>query len=109
MGRGVIGHLIILPARINKDGRISEHDGCYATMNQFRRLKKYVYKTVSEIGQEIMSGNTAVYPCKGKEGLPCRYCRYHPVCAFSAERDPHKFSPQLSDEAVWNALENEEP
>jgi len=109
MDRGISGHSTILHARINKDGRISEHDGCYATMNQFRRLKKYVYKTVSEIGQEIMSGNTAVYPCKGKEGLPCRYCRYHPVCAFSAERDPHKFSPQLSDEAVWNALENEEP
>ncbi|MBR6729625.1 MAG: PD-(D/E)XK nuclease family protein, partial [Clostridia bacterium] len=108
MDGGISGFSSILPARINQNGSISERDGSYATMEQFNRLKKHVYNTVSAIGQEILQGKVSVTPCMNKDGLPCRYCEYHPVCSFNTERDSYRIAPPLKDEAIWEALYKED-
>ncbi|MBE7010649.1 MAG: hypothetical protein E7418_04075 [Ruminococcaceae bacterium] len=105
MDTGLQGYSAILPARISTKDQIVEKDGSYATAEQFKRLKAHVRKTVSDIAQQILSGNTAIHPVACKEGLPCRYCVYHPICNFNAESDPHHTAPPLKDDAVWAALE----
>ncbi|MBE7022737.1 MAG: hypothetical protein E7414_05945, partial [Ruminococcaceae bacterium] len=104
MDTGLQGVSSILPAGINKDGSFSKKDGSYATMEQFTQLKKHVYNTVKALGREILDGNVSVYPCGKREALPCRYCRYHSICAFRAERDPHKTPPPLKDDMVWKSM-----
>ncbi len=104
MDEGLEGYSSILPARISSKGQIIEKDGSYATLEQFSRLKRHVLDTVSQIGEEILRGKNDIYPEKSKEGLPCRYCKYHPVCNFDAEQDFHNIAPPLKDDVVWEEI-----
>lgn len=104
MDKGISGHSAILPARMNNDGSLSKSGGNYATLTQFNRLKAYVRRIVGEIGREILSGSAAVSPCKTDGNFPCEHCRYHPVCAFRADRDAYRTAAPLKDDAVWALL-----
>ncbi|MBE7041308.1 MAG: helicase-exonuclease AddAB subunit AddB [Ruminococcaceae bacterium] len=108
MDTGISGYSAILPAYLKKDGTLSESNGNYATLDQFKKLSSYIRKTAGELGREILRGGTAISPCKNGDYLPCEYCRYHPVCAFRADTDPYRVAPPLKDEAVWEIL-SEEP
>lgn len=105
MDEGLEGYSSILPARISSKGQVIEKNGSYATLEQFNRLQGHVLDTVSQIGQEILNGKNDIYPEKSKDGMPCRYCKYHPVCNFDAEHDIHNVVPPLKDDAVWAILE----
>lgn len=104
MDKGISGHSSILPARMNKDGSLSESSGNYATLEQFKKLSDYIRQTAGELGREILHGNTAVSPCKNGQSFPCEYCRFHPVCNFRADTDHYRVAPPLKDDVVWDLL-----
>lgn len=107
MDQGISGHSSILPAYMKTDGTLSESGGSYATQAQFQALSKYIQKTVSELGREILQGGVSISPCKNKT-LPCSYCRFHSVCSFHPEEDAYRMAPPLKDDAVWTLIENNE-
>ena len=104
MDKGISGHSAILPARMNKDGSLSDASGNYATLEQFKKLSAYIRNTAGKLGREILQGSTAISPCKSNQSLPCEYCRYHSVCGFRADTDPYRIAPPLKDDAVWELL-----
>ncbi len=104
MDKGISGHSAILPARMNKDGSLSDSSGTYATLDQFKKLSAYIRKTAGDLGREILRGGAAISPCKNNKSLPCEYCRYHSVCGFRADTDPYRIAPPLKDDAVWELL-----
>ncbi|MBQ4517253.1 MAG: helicase-exonuclease AddAB subunit AddB [Clostridia bacterium] len=107
MDKGISGYSSILPAYMKQDGTVSESLGSYATYEQFLSLSKYVRHVAGEIGREILHGTIAISPCKGANGLPCEYCRFHSVCGFDVETDSYRISHPLKNDIFWSLLEKE--
>lgn len=109
MDTGIQGFSAIIPARMKKDGTLSDGNGTgYATMEQFQKLSGYVKRVAGEIGREILNGHVAILPCKSGNKLPCRYCAYHAVCGFDAGINKMRIAPPLKPDAVWEILEDTE-
>ena len=56
----------------------------FASAEDFAALRKYVTKTVSDIAEEILSGDTSIAPYKSGDYTPCSGCSFKSVCAFDA-------------------------
>ncbi|MBE7048521.1 MAG: helicase-exonuclease AddAB subunit AddB [Ruminococcaceae bacterium] len=105
MDKGIQGYSSILPARINKDGTLSDSSSNCATLQQFNQLSRHIQNTAGAIGREILQGGASILPCKDGQGLPCRYCCFHTICGFDPAKNPYRVAPPLRDEFVWENLE----
>jgi ATP-dependent helicase/nuclease subunit B len=67
-----------LSASIKKDGTLG---GDVASREQFELLKKYVFKVLEQMVDEIASGSIVANPyTRGSKHNPCVYCPYTSVC-----------------------------
>lgn len=105
MDREIDGSSLILPATLNKGDVIGKHSSV-ATMEQFKLLRKYVRKLLSDISREIVKGKVSIQPTKSKEGTACRFCSYLPVCQFDPGMKDNTYR-QLTDrgnEETWKLI-----
>lgn len=93
-----------LSIKRNKDGVVS---GDVASSHQFALLKKYIFKILKSIVDEIASGNVSPNPyTRGSSHNACRFCSYGAVChpeQVTGRRDFKK----ISAEKFWMDVERE--
>ena len=88
-----------------KDGSVS---GDLATRYQFAQLKKYVYNLLSQIVDEIASGNVTPNPyTRGSSHNACTFCPYADVC-HSAEVEGRRNYQAMTAERFWSEIERKE-
>lgn len=104
MDRGANGFSKVIPVRINKAGEVVHSSSSSATLEQFARLKQFVKKAAGEIGREILSGRTDIYPAHDGKTAPCIYCPYHSICSFDEKADGYRKLKSLPDEEIWSML-----
>ena len=94
-----------LSIKRKKDGSVS---GDIASSHQFRQLKKYVFKLLEKIVDEIASGNVTPNPyTRGSSHDACRYCPYGTIC-HSAEVEGRRNYQAMSADRFWSEIERRE-
>ena len=100
------GWSCVIPVYLKTDGTISKTQSKTASLAQFDDLKRYIKRTLSKIGQEIMNGNVDISPMKSTKSLPCTYCKYLSVCGFDPDTHHCRKAEQFSsDEEIWEQIQ----
>ena len=73
----------LIPATITKSGDISEGKTSGVNKEQFKILQDYIYKTIKQISEEILSGKIEIKPYNKNGKKPCEYCSYKAICGFN--------------------------
>ena len=85
-----------------KDGSLS---GNVADYKQFMHLRKFVFKRIGEMVDEIASGNVEPNPySRGKNFDSCTYCPYGAVC-HKAEVENIRNYKSVTDKQFWEEIE----
>lgn len=107
MDNEIDGDSTVVPARINKDGSIGKSQ--VATLEQFKALRDHIINLIKKSCSDMLKGNIKIRPYKKKEGTPCSYCMYSPICGFdtSFEDNKYKILKEKKDDEVWKLLENQ--
>ncbi|MBO5836981.1 MAG: PD-(D/E)XK nuclease family protein [Oscillospiraceae bacterium] len=93
-----------MPYSIKKDGILS---GDLADIDQFKKLKAYVFKLLGGIVDEIASGNVAPNPyTRGSGHNPCTYCPYGSICHQNTVQDRRNFKAITANQ-FWQQIEKE--
>ena len=64
----------------------------------FGRLMAFSMRKAAELGNDILSGNIAVWPCLYDKASGCRFCEYRAVCGFDAKQQAYRVLPKLGAE-----------
>lgn len=105
MDKGASGWSAVIPVYIKADGTPSPAQSKLASLEQYEKLKRYVKRAVTEIGQEILSGNIDIRPVRDGDITPCSYCRYRGVCGFDINEHPCRYVKKFSsDDDIWNEM-----
>lgn len=90
---------------VKKDGTIS---GDLASREQLGQLRRFVFRTVAAMVEDIASGNVEPNPyCRGTAHNACTYCPYDPIC--HADQVPGRRNyKQMKAQEFWQRLEKEE-
>ncbi len=101
MDKQINGDSLIIPARINKDGSLGRSSA--ATKEQFEVLRRYVRKTLTTIGSEILDGNVTINPYKKRTMTACTYCSFSSVCQFDTSIRDNRYRnlPDLKEDDLW--------
>ncbi len=67
-----------------------------AGKDDFVRLKKQIYRVLTQIGENIHAGRIEVDPIDSKNGSACSYCNYKAVCLHREEDNRKAESYSLS-------------
>ena len=87
-----------------KDGTLS---GDIATKEQFKLLNAYVFRLLSEMVEDIASGNVDANPyTRGNSHNACRFCPYCAVC-HSATVEGRRNYKTISSKQFWDQIEKE--
>ncbi len=93
-----------LPVKKKKDGTFS---GSLASAENFEDLRKYVIKTVTELGKEIFSGKTDILPYKFKDSEPCTYCEFKDACNFDGALGcSHRSIMTPQKDEIWQSIKD---
>lgn len=93
-----------IPVKRKKDGTIT---GDLASSHQFAMLKKYIYGLLSDIVDEIASGNVTPNPyTRGASHNACRFCPYGAVCHPNSVPDRRNYQAMSADR-FWEEIEKE--
>lgn len=86
-----------------KNGLLQEHYSSVASERRFQVLRDFVKQRLKQSGQEILSGNAAVTPCKQGNTTACDYCPYHAVCGFDQKVAGYGYRRfrSMKPEEVW--------
>lgn len=75
------GDSLFIPAGFKKNGELKAASNV-ATTEQFQKLSGFVAGKLTQMGEQILSGNIDVKPYVDKTGSACDYCEFHDVCGF---------------------------
>ncbi|MBQ3226647.1 MAG: helicase-exonuclease AddAB subunit AddB [Clostridia bacterium] len=106
MDQGVTDYSKVIPVRIAKDGTLSGSQSKSATMEQMDKLKKYMKRTLTQIGQEILSGTTNILPYRKGTHSGCDFCEFKSICGFDPSSGAYRYLPQIADEVVWERMDS---
>jgi len=67
------------------------------TTEEFGHLTSFVMQKAEEIGNQILGGDIAVWPCLYKKETGCRFCAYKAICGFEAERGAFRYMKPMSE------------
>ncbi|WP_269477985.1 PD-(D/E)XK nuclease family protein [Hominibacterium faecale] len=76
------GYSDVVPIRQTQKGFSGTGAGKLLDEETFLQLQEKVDETVSELCQELLSGNIAVKPKKSGQVSACTYCKYKGICQF---------------------------
>ena len=93
-----------LAVRRKKDGSLS---GDLADLEQFSLLESYIYRLLSQMVDQIASGNVEANPyTRGSRHNACWYCPYGAVC-HADEVQLRRNYEQMSAERFWDEIRKE--
>jgi ATP-dependent helicase/nuclease subunit B len=97
----------LLPVSLNAGGEARGKGA--VTKGQLKALARYLEAKVAEIAGALAAGEVAISPWRQGSGKrACRYCDFHPVCAFDpglAGNDYRELAP-LKRDAAWKVIED---
>ena len=82
----------LVPAAITKDGNIIEKWTKGVSSEEFKVLQDYIYETIKEISNEILSGKIDMKPYNKKGKTPCEYCSYKAICGFKSGQNKNEYN-----------------
>lgn len=93
-----------MPISRKKDGTIS---GNIADYGQFLNLRKFVFRRVGKIVDEIASGNVSPNPyTRGTSFNACTFCPYGMICHKASVKERRNYRA-ISDKEFWSEVEKE--
>lgn len=75
------GNSKVIPARVNKDGSLS-NTSKVVSLEDMQILRSFVRKKHQQAGDGMLSGDTRVLPYRMKDKTACDYCSFRSVCQF---------------------------
>lgn len=96
------GQSKLVPAYIDKSGNLSPKRTKGISKEQFEILQEYIYKTIKEIGKEILDGNIELKPYNKNGNTPCQYCEYKQICNFnpSLYKNEYNYIPKKDKDQI---------
>ena len=95
------------PGRSYTLNKAGEPQGELADRDQLKMLKRYVFRVLARLVEDISSGEVAPNPyTRGAEHDPCRYCDYSAVCHPETVVDRRNFR-KMDAQWFWEAIEKE--
>jgi ATP-dependent helicase/nuclease subunit B len=106
MDREIDGSSNIIPARINKDGKLGKSSA--ATLEQFEHLRGHVRNKLVEMCEEMTEGKIDISPYKKNKFTSCTYCKFGSVCMFdtSLKSNRYKIISDRKDDEIWQLISN---
>ncbi|MCZ8511163.1 helicase-exonuclease AddAB subunit AddB [Paenibacillus filicis] len=100
------GYSELLPAAIKSDGSFYKSSSV-ATDGQWDTLRRYVKRTIRDIGSSMTDGCIDIAPYRMGQATACMNCAYRPVCQFDAqlEGNAYKGLPAMGKDKVWELME----
>ena len=86
------GNSKLVPAALTKDGNIIEKWTKGVSSEEFKVLQDYIYETIKEISNEILSGKIDMKPYNKKGKTPCEYCSYKAICGFKSGKNKNEYN-----------------
>lgn len=87
------GYSDLVPAYIDKDGKVSQSLSNAVEKEDFASLQKNVRKIIKQISEEIYSGDISIKPYYNKEKqTPCEYCEYKTICNFNTKQKGNNYN-----------------
>jgi len=104
MDSEIEGDSLIIPARINKNGKLGRSSA--ASVEQFKKLMEFVRVRVINMGEKIMNGDISIKPYRKKQNTACSYCKYSSICGFDPllENNNYRVVKQYTDDEVWKKI-----
>ncbi len=96
----------VIPVAKTASGEFSRN-ASIASSEQFQMISDFVNRKITEMGQEILSGEIAVNPYEDGKTSACAYCQYHSVCGFDdkAAGFSKRKVQQMTQEEVLQEME----
>lgn len=100
------GRSELLPAALKADGSFYKTSSV-ATEAQWNTIRRYVRRTIREIGTSMTEGRIDIAPFRIGQETACSRCAFRPVCQFDTQLDgnAYKLLPSLGKEEVWAMME----
>ena len=93
-----------MPYTVRKDGTFS---GDLADSRQFKQLKKYVFKLLKRMVDDVASGNVTPNPyTRGASHNACAFCPYGTVCHKNYVTDRRNYQA-MPAQRFWEEIEKE--
>ncbi|WP_461205953.1 helicase-exonuclease AddAB subunit AddB [Clostridium sp. DL1XJH146] len=107
MDKNIEGYSLIIPARMNKDGKLGKSSAI--SLQQFDLLREFVRDKIEKTCELMMRGEIEIAPYKNKDGFACKYCLYSSVCKFDSSLEENKFNilREKKEEEIWNEIKGE--
>ena len=87
------GYSDLIPAYIDKAGKVSQSLSNTVGKEDFASLQKNVRKIIKQISEEIYSGDISIKPYYNKEKqTPCEYCEYKTICNFNTKQKGNNYN-----------------
>lgn len=108
MDHNISGTSAYLPVSLKKDNTVGANSKA-ATREQFEHLFAYVNRILGVLSTRMVSGDITIEPWKEGDIMPCRYCKYKPICAFDEAFDDNRprLLVKLKDEKTWQLIYDE--
>lgn len=100
---------LLVPARLSTKGEFIASGSRIATGDDFDVLRKFVRKSFSDGGSNIVEGITDINPFKYKNKVPCDMCDYRSVCQFDStlSENQYRILPKLKGEEALEKMTKE--
>lgn len=107
MDKNIDGYSLIIPARMNKDGKLGKSSAI--SLEQFDLLREFVRDKIEKTCELMMKGEIEIAPYKNKNTFACKYCMYSSVCKFDSSLDENKFNilSEKKEDEIWKAIKEE--
>lgn len=95
----------LVPAALTASGAINEKWTNGVRQEEFKILQDYIYKTIKDIGREILSGKIDLNPYHKKGKTPCEYCEYKAICGFNPRQNNNQYNyidQKTKDDILFN-------
>ena len=93
-----------LSCRRKKDGTVT---GDVATRDQFKQLKRYIFRLLGQMVDEIASGDVTPNPyMRGSSHNACRFCPYGVVCHTATVENLRNYKA-MSSQRFWDEITKE--
>ncbi len=91
-----------IPVRAIKEGFSSKS---IASLAQFSKLKNYIEKLLSKMGEEIINGNIEIDPFKDITHNSCQFCDMKTICGIEPNRGQPRHYLKIGNDDLWNLFE----
>lgn len=108
MDKDIDGYSLVIPAAFKSDGNFKANSDV-VTEEEFTLLRDYVNKKMTELCEEMLSGEIKIQPTKNANSSHCEYCDFSAICQFDTtiKDNKYKIIVKKSQSDIWNNIKKE--